>query len=166
MSSLQEDGTETAQTLDFAQRIKKVKSRPEINQVIAQYKKDNPYLFSWNKSGTTPFKRPFAQNYQTPASAKRLKPVETLSELSTISSEPSTCARSLFSLSTASTASNQQADITSQVLSPVIKKYITAMEVSLIDKLEIMIKSSLKRQSRELEYKSKHSNENEGCTPQ
>lgn len=39
-------------------------------------------------------------------------------------------------------------DVTQQALSPVIKKYMNAMEASLMDKLELVIKSTIKRPSR------------------
>lgn len=161
VSSLQEDTTETLQTLDFAQRLKKVKSRPEINEVIAQFKKDNPALFQTIKIGATPFKRLMINSHQTPAPTKRLKPLEMdMTEMNTINSEQSHTPKSLLSVSHLSTVSSMNPDITQQALSPVIKKYMSAMEASLMDKLEVMIKSSLKRPSNAIEFHEEQENKN------
>lgn len=165
VSSLQEDTTETLQTLDFAQRLKKVKSRPEVNEAISQFKKDNPNLFQMNKIGTTPFKRPMTFSQQTPAPIKRFKPLESTAEINTINSEQSHNSKSLLSCSRLSTVSSVNSDVTQQALSPVIKKYMSAMEASLMDKLEVMIKSNLKRPSRELEFQKQVEKENINCTP-
>lgn len=143
--------TETLQTLDFAQRLKRVKSRPEINEVIAQFKKDNPNLFQTSRICATPFKRPIA-NIHTPAPSKRLKPLEMdVTEANTINSEQSHTPKSLLSFSRLSAISNNP-DVTQQSLSPVIKKYMSAMEASLMDKLEVMIKSNLKTSSHVSEF--------------
>lgn len=160
MSSLQEDIAETLQTLDFAQRVKKVKSRPEVNEVIAQFKKDNPNLFQTWKITATPFKRPIGHSYQTPASNKRLKPLEITSEMNTINSEQSHSRKSLLSLSHLSVASSINPKITQQPLSPVIKKYMSAMEASLMDKLELIIKHNLKWPTHDLECLNEKENKN------
>lgn len=94
--------------------------------------------------GNTPFKRP-ANVYQTPYSVKRSRPLGgTLEPLC----EQSHSLQSL-SLSSMSSLSNLSNNVTQQTLSPVIKKYMSAMESSLMDKMEIMIKSTLKQPYRE-----------------
>lgn len=85
--------------------------------------------------------------------------------MNTTNLEQSQSPKSLFSLSRLSTVSSIHSDITQQALSPVIKKYMSAMETSLMDKLEIMIKSTLKRPSRELEFRQLEEKENKESTP-
>lgn len=115
--------------------------------------------------GTTPFKRPTVHSHQTPALIKRFKPLETTTEMNTINTEPNHSPKSLFSLSHLSTVSSTYSDITQQVLSPVIKKYMSAMEASLMDKLETMLKSNMRRPNRELEFPKLEEKENIDCTP-
>lgn len=144
MKSNPEDCNETLQTLEFAQRVKKMKNKPEVNEVITQYKKDHPTLFQPIKTSNTPFKRPGAL-FQTPCLTKKMRtlPPRTVNETSGMDSS-----KSLSSISISSVMSN--VDVAQQSLSPVIKKYMAAMESSLVDRIEVLIKDTLKRPRRSL----------------
>ncbi|XP_074028236.1 no distributive disjunction [Leptinotarsa decemlineata] len=172
ISPLTEDSTETLQTLDFAQRVKKMKNKPEVNEIVTRYKKENPTLFVTSRTSSTPFKRPALPN-QTPRPTKKLKrlPLTVIDEPDHSPSLKSFCSNNSNSVSsissTASALSNL--DPAQSNLSPVIKKYMTAMESSLMGKLELVIKSTLKRPGREsylTEDASKQDiKENINCTP-
>ncbi|CAH1113305.1 unnamed protein product [Psylliodes chrysocephalus] len=146
ISPLADDFTETFQTLEFAHRVKKFKSKPEVNEVISQYKSDNPNLFQTRV--TTPFKRP--PPMQTPRPTKRVKQLGTIAEpnLSSNTADHSHSSSVASSISSTLRSSVGCSDVTQQALSPVIKKYMNAMEASLMDKLELVIKSTIKRPSR------------------
>ncbi|KAG5898069.1 hypothetical protein JTB14_001775 [Gonioctena quinquepunctata] len=147
VSPLAEDSTETSQTLEFAQRVKKMKNKPEVNEVVTQYKRDNPTLFVPPRTRTPLSKDP--PNPIKPKAIKKQKPLP----LNTIN-EPPDQSQSCSSINSISSVSNSvvsvlsNADLTQQTLSPVIKKYMTAMESSLMDKLQLVIQSTLKRPSR------------------
>ncbi|CAG9816249.1 unnamed protein product [Phaedon cochleariae] len=175
VSSLAEDSTETSQTLEFAQRVKKMKNKPEVNEVISQYRRENPALFSQPRTSGTPFKRPAP--VPTPRTAKRprMLPLTTIDEPSTdnnvlLPSQSHSSTHCSLSSSHVSSISNVVSsvsnDTTQQNLSPVIKKYLSAMESSLMGKLELIIKSTLKRPSR-IENSRRHLEdvENTPCVP-
>nr|CAI5835754.1 unnamed protein product [Callosobruchus analis] len=157
VSNCQEDTTETIQTLEFAARVKKVKSKPEVNKVVSQFKKENPVLFQNVRSCGTPFKRPQTP-MKTPAKYPRtiLMPLLSNAEQSigSMASDQSSSLKS-FGASTLSTLS-EASDI-QQTLSPVIQKYIgkmensimkmedslmKKMEESLVQKMEAIVKST------------------------
>lgn len=133
-----EDCNDTIQTLEFAQRVKKMKNKPEVNEVVMRYKKNNPTLFQPVKTAGTPFKRP-GSTFQTPCLSKRVKapPLGTVNEAPGADSP-----KSLSSISISSIASNTE--VAQQFLSPVVKKYVAAMESTLTDKIEILIKSTMR----------------------
>lgn len=139
-----------------------MKSRPEINEVIAQFRKQNPNLFCLTKQVNTPFKRPMTQTQQTPSISKRFKPLEASTEMINSNFEENHSSKSLLSLNRLSTVSSTGTHITQQTLSPIIKKYISEVEDSLMGKLEIMIKTELKRSSHELESRRQEEKENAG----
>ncbi|XP_018567710.1 kinesin-like protein Nod [Anoplophora glabripennis] len=141
-----EDCNETIQTLEFAQRVKKMKNKPEVNEVITRYKRDNPVLFQHVRTSCTPFKRP-APLLQTPRLSKRAKifPLKAINESSGNMTEASS-PKSMSSISVSSITSTS--DVVPQSFSPVIKKYMAAMEVSLTDRIETLIKNTLKKPSR------------------
>ncbi|VEN43656.1 unnamed protein product, partial [Callosobruchus maculatus] len=136
VSNCQEDTTETIQTLEFAARVKRVKSKPEVNRVVSQYKKENPVLFQNARTCGTPFKRPQTP-MKTPAKYSRtvLMPLSSNAEQSrgSMASDQSSSLKS-FGVSTLSTLS--EASDVHQTISPVIQKYIGKMEDSLMKKME------------------------------
>ncbi|KAJ8948815.1 hypothetical protein NQ318_013467 [Aromia moschata] len=157
VNSNPEDCNETVQTLEFAQRVKKMRNKPEVSEAVSQYKKDNPSLFQSSKLGSTPFKRP-APAYQTPYTVKKNKlPLKVINEsvgYNTAIERP----ESLSSLNISSALS--MADITQQNLSPIIKKHINAMESNLMNKLESIIINTLKIPTRSSLSKEDKNKEN------
>lgn len=158
-----EDCNETVQTLEFAHRVKKMKNKPEVNEVVMRYKRDNPTLFHPVRTSSTPFKRPASQ-FQTPCLAKRtttlpLRQVNEPSSNSIAVDSP----KSLSSISISSIASNT--DLVSQTFSPVIKKYMAAMESSLADRIEVLIKNTLQRPSRSSLLAREKENKDKESTP-
>lgn len=139
ISSNSEDLAETLQTLEFANRVKKLKNKPEVNLFITQYKKENPSLFP---RGLTPCKRSNSNMFETPLK----KPKNTLP---VVQEPPGSVNSSVFEISPL--MSSSMASVTSctqQNFSPVIRKYINAMETSIVSKLEGVIKSTLRRSKR------------------
>jgi hypothetical protein len=68
VSSNVEDLGETLQTLEFANRVKKMKNKPEVNEFILQYKHNNPNIFlNCPSRGLTPSKK---SSYETPFKKK------------------------------------------------------------------------------------------------
>ncbi|KAJ8915834.1 hypothetical protein NQ315_004647 [Exocentrus adspersus] len=150
-----EDCNETVQTLEFSQRVKKMKNKPEVNEIVTLYKKENPALFPPIKTTNTPFKRP-ASSFQTPCFSKRVKTMP----LGTVDESAGNSSKSIASVEVSSISTN--IDAAQQTLSPVIKRYMTAMESSLVDRIETIIKNTLKRPSRSsLLLKEKEQNEKE-----
>lgn len=129
VSPLIEDTTETIQTLEFAKRVGKIQSRPEVNEVVSLYKKENPMLF--NLKPNTPFKRPLIMQTPLP-STKKHKPFQPILESNY--STNTTDDQSVASIGS---------DMTPHILSPIIRKYMNAMESSLMNKMEMVLKSSL-----------------------
>lgn len=163
---MEEDTTETLQTLDFAHRLKKIRSRPELNDIIAQFKRENPNLFPVNRMGITPFKRPAMSQLQTPYLSKRLNRKEITKDINTEQcGEQINTSKSLLSFSGMSTVSGANTDITQHALSPVIKKYVSAMEASLMGKLEVLITTNLKKTSDGSKVQGQEEKEND-CTLQ
>ncbi|CAH1979752.1 unnamed protein product [Acanthoscelides obtectus] len=139
VSNYQDDTTETIQTLEFASRVKKVKSRPEVNKVVSQYKKDNPILFQNTRTAGTPFKRPQTP-MRTPAKHSRMALMPLLSNKEqssgSIASDQSSSLKSFgTSVMSGISAISSTSDV-QQTLSPVIQKYMSKMEDSLIKKME------------------------------
>ncbi|KAJ8927723.1 hypothetical protein NQ314_019784 [Rhamnusium bicolor] len=166
VNSSPEDCNETIQTLEFAHRVKKLKNKPEVNELLTHYRKENPTLFQCMKISNTPFKRPTAF-YQTPCPPKRAKdlPLRNTKEPSLLSGNNTTVdsPKSLLSMSVSSISSN--VNITQQTLSPVIKKYMNAMESSLMDRLETVIKNTLTRPTRSSLLMKEVGKENKENTP-
>ncbi|XP_066147878.1 uncharacterized protein [Euwallacea fornicatus] len=134
------DLTETVQTLDFANRAKGIKCNPEVKLIIDKYRMENPSSFS---SGRTPVKRSTSTS-KTPAAKKMA-----LASLPTINESHTSSVDSLSQISTMSSASaTSVGDLTQQALSPVIRKYMTKMEASLMIHLETVVKNTLKRPTR------------------
>ncbi|XP_056631790.1 kinesin-like protein Nod [Diorhabda sublineata] len=131
-----EDTTETLQTLEFAKRVGKILNRPEVNEVVSLYRKENPMLF--NGKPNTPFKRPLL----TPI--HKHKPLQPILE-----SNYSTDTDQIHSIKSLSPNISVNSDMTQQLLSPIIKKYMNAMENSLMNKMELMLKTSMNVQPRE-----------------
>ncbi|XP_030749097.1 kinesin-like protein Nod isoform X2 [Sitophilus oryzae] len=136
VSASSDNITETLQTLDFSQRAKKIRSNPEVNQIITKYKKEH------SSAIRTPLKRQTTTPLKTPARKKTIFSMPLINEANQSqidnSNQISVCSSSVTSI-----MSNYM-DITQETLSPVIRKYITKMEVSIMDKLESVIKNSLK----------------------
>lgn len=131
-----DDLGETLQTLEFANRVKKMKNKPEVNEFISQYKKDNPMIFV---RGMTPMKRS-EDFYETPYK----KPKRTLPFIKETSISNSNLDISpLFSSSLTSNVSE-----TPQNFSPVIRRYMAEMESSILTKLEDVIKNTIKKPRR------------------
>ncbi|XP_044252573.1 kinesin-like protein Nod [Tribolium madens] len=138
VSSSPEDLPETLQTLEFANRVKKMKNKPEVNHFITQYKKDNPSLFP---RGLTPSKRTNSNTFETPF--KKPKMV-----LPAVQETPFFSTNSAFEVSPLLSSSLISTSSAQQNFSPVIRKYMNAMESSIINKLESVIKSTLRRSKR------------------
>ncbi|XP_050297767.1 kinesin-like protein Nod [Anthonomus grandis grandis] len=148
VSSSPTDITETLQTLDFAQRTKKVRSNSEVAQVVARFKKDNPLPSSLAR---TPMKRPSTTSVKTPA-VKRNAVFSTLpminESVQSQLSEKSHFSSMNFSHLSSISAAAGCVSVTQQSFSPVIKKYVKQMEESIIDRLETVIKNTIKRPTR------------------
>lgn len=101
--------------MDFAQRTKKVRNNPEVNQVLAKYKKENPNAFG---GGRTPMKRPNSTPLKTPGIKRLTVPLlplineSTQSQISNIDSSNSQFSINISSSSKISTVP----DITQQTL--------------------------------------------------
>ncbi|CAH1285893.1 unnamed protein product [Diabrotica balteata] len=150
VSPLTEDTTETVQTLEFAQRVKRIRSRPEVNEVISQYKKENPLMFQMKMN--TPFKRPLFMNTPRPPKQQKLSTINEPSYSSIItdqSQSPKSLSSSVASSITNTVRSSLDSISAPQALSPIIRKYMNAMESSLMDKIGNVIQSTLKTESRE-----------------
>ncbi|CAH0547025.1 unnamed protein product [Brassicogethes aeneus] len=139
VSSLPEDVNETVQTLEFAYRVKKIKSKPRSNEPFLLNKNE----ISFSKS-YTPFKRP----YMTSNSLVSTKKNRFCASLGTISDQYKNSTiespKSVSSLSTSPIICYPS----QQSFSPVIKKYINAMESSIITKLGSVIEKSLLKPRR------------------
>lgn len=153
--------------LEFAQGVKKIKNKPEVNDAILQYKNENPTLFEIPRSSMTPFKKP-ATPLKTPIKFKKHKPLKSLSLInegsdSNMSAESSADTKSLSISSVSSIINGHLA--AQQALSPLIKRYMGALESSLMNKLESIIMNSLKRPSRASLANNSHAKENIESTP-
>ncbi|EFA00906.2 kinesin-like protein Nod [Tribolium castaneum] len=139
VSSSPEDLSETLQTLEFANRVKKMKNKPEINHFITQYKKENPSLFP---RGLTPSKRSNLNTFETPFKKPKIT-------LPAVQETPYFVNNSAFEVSPLlSSTMTSGSSCAQQNFSPVIRKYITAMESSIVNRLESVIKSTLRRSKR------------------
>ncbi|XP_050517252.1 kinesin-like protein Nod [Diabrotica virgifera virgifera] len=150
VSPIAEDSTETVQTLEFAQRVKRIKSKPEVNEVISQFRKENPLLFQLKMN--TPFKRPLFMNTPKPPKQQKLSIISEPSYSSIITDQshsPKSLSSSVASSITNTLRSSLDSVSAPQALSPIIRKYMTAMESSLMDKIGSVIQSTLKTESRE-----------------
>lgn len=129
-----EDSVETFQTLQFAHELKKLKNKPEVNQFILQYKKENPALFVYPR-GYTPKKS--HSLYETPFKRPRIG-MSTIQEPDISNSDSP---KSLHSISMSTILSDvcQQP----QNFSPIVKKYVDAMEEKLVSRLGDVIKNTL-----------------------
>jgi DNA uptake protein ComE-like DNA-binding protein len=136
VSSNVEDLGETLQTLEFANRVKKMKNKPEVNEFILQYKHNNPNIFlNCPSRGLTPSKK---SSYETPF--KKNKTVMPVIQEPVAVNSSNFEISPLFSSSLTSVVSD-----TPQNFSPVIKKYINAMEDSIINRLQDVIKTTLRK---------------------
>lgn len=137
VSSNAGDLNETIQTLEFSQKAKKVKNKPEINSIVEKYKKDNPAVniiassksFDTpnNKLGSgvkskTPWKRPYP--FQTSTTTKKVKHALLPSNSNSLSSFTS---ESLFSSTITSIPDN---------ISPIVQRCVAAVEKTMLEKLE------------------------------
>ncbi|XP_060519953.1 kinesin-like protein Nod [Cylas formicarius] len=136
-----DDIAETLQTLDFAQRVKKIKINPEVNQIITKYKR------GLLQTCRTPLKRP----PQTHSARKNI----TLLSMPLINECQERAQSSSLSTDNSSTVSSE---LTQQVLSPVIRKYMTKIEASLMDHLETVVKKTFQRHNVQIQdAKNKYS---------
>ncbi|KAB0792094.1 hypothetical protein PPYR_14055 [Photinus pyralis] len=145
-----QDVQETIQTLEFAQGTKRVKNRPEVNNVILEYKKKNPTLFerpapsSAVKVRPTPLKR---QNQSmdcpnTPSFAKTPKVNHTWTP--GVQTPPT-----LAALSVASSLGDGTIVLSS--FSPIVKKCTEAVENKIMEKFPLLMKSYAPRCSAEID---------------
>lgn len=129
-----------------------MRNKPRVNEIIMQYKNDNPALFN-RIHLPTPSKK---QLFMTPSVKAKRPPLNIIQETPVNSTALDNSPKSLMSMSF-STISN---DITQASLSPVIRKYMTAMESSLMSKMETVITNTLKRPTRQSILQKEKENEN------
>ncbi|KAK5640171.1 hypothetical protein RI129_010982 [Pyrocoelia pectoralis] len=141
-----QDVHETIQTLEFAQGTKKVKNKPEVNNAILEYKKNNPTLFerpiptSAAKVRSTPLKR---QNHSmdcaiTPGIVKKPKPNHTWTPCSAITECEIQTPPSLSAMSVASTLRDGRFVLSS--LSPIVQKCTEVVENKIMEKFQLLMK--------------------------
>ncbi|KAF5276995.1 hypothetical protein FQR65_LT16074 [Abscondita terminalis] len=106
-----QDVNETLQTLEFAKQAKKVKNKPEVHNIVQQYKKQNPVA-----KQQTPLKRQHASMECTPVRKKPTVINHTWTPMSAVSEE----VRSANSIS----------------ISPIIRECTAVLEKRMIGKLE------------------------------
>ncbi|KAJ3662201.1 hypothetical protein Zmor_006557 [Zophobas morio] len=156
VSSNSDDLGETLQTLEFSNRVKKMKNKPEVNDFIVQYRKDNPTLFTNNGPKLqTPLKRSNGLLHETPFK-KRRNVLPLIHEPALSENDSKFDISPLFSSSMTSVTSDHQ-----QNFSPVLRKYMNQMESSLMNKLQDVITSTMKRPAR-IKF-PKEDKENEMC---
>ncbi|XP_044767165.1 kinesin-like protein Nod [Coccinella septempunctata] len=136
-----EDANESIQALEFAQRVKKMKNKPEVNEILMKFKLDNPLLERNGRSSSTPMKRapatPFRINqFKKP---KLLSTLNCHAEMSGVSINNSKSTVSMTSACNSEMGTN---------FSPILRKYMGALENTLMDKLENVIQNTLKRPTR------------------
>ncbi|KAL3277393.1 hypothetical protein HHI36_012742 [Cryptolaemus montrouzieri] len=134
-----EDSAETIQTLEFAQRVKRMKNKPEINEVIMKYRAEHPNLFHKNVA-STPMKRSAATPLKIDC-FKKPRGVSTVNSLPVLNGATFNSSKSVSSLSTLSNSESSN-------FSPVIRKYMSELENTIIDKLQTVIQNTIKRSTR------------------
>lgn len=135
-----EDANESIQALEFAQRVKKMKNKPEVNEILTKFKLDNPTLLEKNgRSSSTPMKRKAI----TPLRLNHFKKPKLPSILNS-HLETSSIDNSKSTVSMASTCNSEMGNN----FSPILRKYMGELENTLMGKLETVIQNTLKRPTR------------------
>lgn len=136
-----EDSNETLQALEFAQRVKKMRNKPEVREVLMKYKSENPTLFEKNGVSSTPIKRAAT----TPLRINHFKKPRGLSTLNSHAEISGTSINNSKSTVSMSSACNSEMGIN---FSPIMRKYMGELQNTLMDKLETVIHNTLKRPTR------------------
>ncbi|CAG9761835.1 unnamed protein product [Ceutorhynchus assimilis] len=117
VSANPEDVLDTMQTLDFAQKAKRIKSNPTVNAIVDKFNKENTFA-------KTPMKR--ATPLKASTAKKMVMPLSVIDE-----------SNDQFSI-----ASTSSSIITREVLSPFMKKFVAEIENRMVNHLNTALKNA------------------------